>query len=234
MHGEVAVADKAGERLARRRVPGELALAFAVFINTFAVVLMLHSGSGISAVSSVPYAFSEVAPWLTLGTWTYLFQGTLILSLMVMRRRFVGSYLFSFVVGFAFGVLIDVHKAWVFALPQTLPLQVLYFVASYLIISLGIAISNRCGLPITPTDLFPRELVQIVRGEYGRIKIIFDVTCLAVTAGLTLLFLGRVEGLGVGTVLAAFTMGKAVAAMGRWLDENFDLSPAWIGIRRDR
>ena len=38
---------------------GELALALAVIINSFGVVLMLHSGAGISAISSVPYAFSE-------------------------------------------------------------------------------------------------------------------------------------------------------------------------------
>ena len=54
---------------------GELALAIAVALNSFGVVLMLYSGSGISAISSVPYAFSEVFPFLSLGTWTYLFQG---------------------------------------------------------------------------------------------------------------------------------------------------------------
>ena len=58
-------------------------------MNSFGVVLMLHSGSGISAISSVPYGFSEVFPVLSLGTWTYLFQGLLVLSLFVMRRRFV-------------------------------------------------------------------------------------------------------------------------------------------------
>ena len=39
---------------------GELALMAAIVINSFSVVLMLYSGSGISAISSVPYAFSEV------------------------------------------------------------------------------------------------------------------------------------------------------------------------------
>ena len=39
---------------------GELALMVVVLINSLGVVLMLYSGSGISAISSVPYAFSEV------------------------------------------------------------------------------------------------------------------------------------------------------------------------------
>ena len=85
-------------------VRGELALLIVVIINSLGVVLMLHSGSGISAISSVPYAFAKVLPFLTLGTWTYLFQGALILSLMILRKKFVPYYLLSFVVGFAFGL----------------------------------------------------------------------------------------------------------------------------------
>ena len=37
---------------------GELALLLVIIMNSFGVVLMLYSGSGISAISSVPYAFS--------------------------------------------------------------------------------------------------------------------------------------------------------------------------------
>ena len=55
---------------------------------------------------------------------------------------------------------------------------------------------------------------------YPKVKITFDVTCLAVTAGLTFFGLGRVAGLGVGTVVAAFTMGKAVGLMGDWMDKH--------------
>ena len=75
---------------------GELALLVAVLINSFGVVLMLHSGAGISAISSVPFAFSEVFTRISLGTWTYLFQGVLVLSLMILRKRFVPQYRFSF------------------------------------------------------------------------------------------------------------------------------------------
>lgn len=91
---------------AKKTFRGELALVVAVLVNSFGVVLMLYSGAGISAISSVPYAFSEVFPVLTLGTWTYLFQGVLVLSLMVLRRQFVPSYLCSFVVA-VFGNLLD-------------------------------------------------------------------------------------------------------------------------------
>ena len=182
---------------------------------------MLYSGSGISAISSVPYAFSEVFPFLTLGTWTYLFQAVLILTLMVLRRRFVVSYLFSFVVGFVFSELLDLHELWINVLPVNPGWRVLYFVVSYLILCFGIALSNRCKLPIVPTDLFPRELAQITKITYPKVKISFDAICLLVTAGMTLLFLGHLQGIGIGTVLAALTMGKVIGIMGNWLDRHF-------------
>ena len=204
----------------RKVLRGEVALVIAVIINSLGVLLMLQSGSGISAISSVPYAFQQVFPHLTLGTWTYIFQGLLVLSLMIMRKKFVPSYLFSFVVGFAFGEMMDVHELWITRLPLNISLRILYFVLSYLIICIGIALSNRCKLPIIPTDLFPREVADITKVPYARIKIGFDVICLLVTAGMTYFCLGRIMGLGIGTIVAAFTMGKGIAIVGKWMDRK--------------
>ena len=199
---------------------GEAALILAIIVNSMGVLLMLQSGSGISAISSVPYAFSEVFPKLSLGTWTYIFQGLLVITLMVMRKRFVPSYLFSFVAGFLFGELMDVHELWITKLPLSIPLRISYFVISYIILCFGIALSNRCKLPIIPTDLFPRDLSEIINKPYSRVKITFDVTCLVVTACLTYFALGKILGLGIGTVVAAFTMGKGVAIAGKLIDKK--------------
>lgn len=167
-----------------------------------------------------PYAFSEVLPQLSLGTWTYIFQGLLIASLFILRRKIVPEYLLSFAVGFCFGIFVDLHESWVQLLPQSLPLDVLYFIVSYLLIAFGIALSNRCRMPITPTDLFPRELAAIAKVRYSRIKIAFDVICLLVTVCLTFICLGRIMGLGAGTVIAALTMGKAIGIIGEALDRH--------------
>lgn len=194
---------------------------------------MLYSGAGISAISSVPYAFSEVLPKLSLGTWTYIFQGILVLTLMIMRKRFVPEYLFSFVVGFVFSELLDFYEMWIKILPYTLVMRVIYFIISYIVICIGIALSNRCGLPIIPTDLFPRELSDITNVKYSRIKIGFDLACLAVTGGLTFLCLGHIKGLGIGTILAAFTMGKGIALVGELIDRKF-VFENFISLRKKK
>ncbi len=199
---------------------GEAALIVAVIINSFGVVLMLYSGSGISAISSVPFAFFRGASPVITGYLDLYFSRIVGLKSDDPAKRFVPQYLFSFVVGFVFGKLLDANDFWIHILPNELWMRVIYFAISYLLISFGIALSNRCCLPVTPTDLFPRELSKIICVAYSRIKISFDVICLAVTAIMTGIFLGHLEGLGIGTVLAAFTMGKVVGMIGEHLDRH--------------
>ena len=162
---------------------------------------------------------------MSLGTWTYLFQGLLVLILMFLQKRFVPQYLFSFVVGFLFGQLVDVHELWIHILPQTLPCRILYFIISYLLLSVGIALSNRCGLPIVPTDLFPREVSQISGIHYPRIKISFDVLCLVATACMTKLFLGHFGRSRNRNCFSCTYHWKMVGIIGSWLDKHLVNAP---------
>ena len=49
--------------------------------------------------------------------------------------------------------------------------------------------------------------------------------CLATTAAMTGFILGHIYGLGIGTVLAAFTMGKGIAIVGNAMDKHFAIAP---------
>ena len=102
--------------------------------------------------SIVPLIFSTAFPIFSFGTWNYIFQTLLVITLMVLKRSFCPGYLFSFVVGIGFGKMIDVHNAWV------------------------------TMLPIVPTDIFPRDLSELLHKKYHRIKTTFDLTCLITTA----------------------------------------------------
>ena len=197
---------------------GELALLLAVAINSFGVVLMLYSGTGISAISSVPYAFSCVFPKISLGTWTYIFQGLLVLALMILRKKFVVQYLFSFVVGFVFGELLDVHELWINVLPTAIGWRIFYFIASYILICIGIAIPTaaKCLLSLLTFSQgsCPRSLLWHIQNQDQLRCNLPDVT-----AALTGFGLGHIKGLGIGTVVAAFTMGKASESQGTgWIN----------------
>lgn len=139
---------------------------------------------------------------------------------MLMRKRFVPSYLLSFVVGFAFGKMLDIHRIWVNTLPASIAFRIIYFVITYFLLCFGLALVNRCKLPIVPTDLFSREVSDIIYVPYPKVKITFDVVCLLTTACVTWFCLGHVYGLGIGTIASALTMGKTVGLIGNLIDKK--------------
>lgn len=201
---------------------GETALLLVLLINSLAVDLMSKSGFGISTISSVPLIFSTAFPFLTFGTWNYIFQTLLVITLMILKRSFCPGYLFSFVVGIGFGKMLDVHNAWLQALPDTLPLNAVYFAAGFVLMCFGICLANNCMLPIIPTDIFPRDLSEILKKKYKVVKTTFDLCCLTTTVVLSLTILHRFYGIGFGTVFCAFATGKGVSLTQKFFDRHVE------------
>lgn len=204
------------------KLPGELVLCFAVIFNSLGVALMAKSNFGISSISSVPYVFSKAFTFFTFGTWNYLFQTALIITLMILRKKINFSYLFSFVVGICFGKMLDVHELWINRLPDSILLHIVYFIISFIIIAVGICMSNNCLLPIIPTDVFPRDLSQIIRKPYKKVKTFYDLSCLTATLLISVIILHRISGIGLGTVLCAFTTGKAVSVVQNFINRHME------------
>ena len=204
----------------KKYLPGELALCIVLIINSLGVCLMAKSGFGISTISSVPFVFNKVFPALSFGTWNYIFQTMLVLTLMILKKAFCFEYIFSFVVGIGFGKMIDVHDAWLALLPNTMALNVLYFALGFLIIGFGIALANRCMLPIIPTDTFPRDMSEILNKPYKYVKTTFDLCCLSTKLVLCIGILHGLHGVGIGTVLCAFITGKTVSMFQKVLDDH--------------
>ncbi|AGX42849.1 DUF6198 family protein [Clostridium saccharobutylicum] len=202
------------------RISGELALFTAVIINSLGIALMTKSNFGISSISSVPYVFSQAFSILSFGTWNYTFQTILIIALMILSKKVNLSYGFSFLMGLAFGKMIDVHELWICFLPDSLVWHIIYFIMSFFILAIGICLSNNSMLPIIPTDTFPRDLSVILDKPYKYIKTTFDVCCLTTTLIISIFILHKAVGVGVGTVICALTTGKSVSLIQSFLDKH--------------
>ena len=70
--------------------------------------------------------------------------------------------------------------------------------------------------------VFKELEIQGFKSFPDKVKITFDVTCLFLTACMTFLCLGHISGLGIGTVAAAFTMGKTIGLIGEAIDKKVE------------
>lgn len=195
-------------------------MCIVLIINSLSVCLMTKSGFGISTISSVPYVLNKVFSQFSFGTWNYIFQTLLIVSLMILKRTFCLEYMISFGVGLGFGKMIDVHGAWLRMLPDTAALHVVYFIVGFLIMCFGICLANNCLMPITPTDVFPRDLSEILGAQYKQVKTVFDLSCLSLTLILSIFVLHGIYGIGAGTIFCAFATGKTISIFQQHIFKN--------------
>lgn len=211
---------------------GELALVLGLIFNSFSNTLMVKSGMGISAISSVPYSLSLIFDNITLGTWNYIFQGTLIIILVLITKKFKIEYIICFLLAVIFGNMMDFFDfAIIKNLPVNLFLSIIYFLISFILVSVGISLLLKCTMPVLPIDTFTRDLTEYLNKPYQKIKTIFDLSCLTTTIVLTLLFLEGFSGIGVGTVICAIITGKVVAYINCKIDNLFYFKPTVIKFK---
>ena len=205
---------------------GELALLMGLIINSFANTLMVKSGFGISSISSVPYTLSLVFDKITYGSWNYIFQCALIFILVLITKKFKVGYIVSFFLAIVFGNMIDFCNIFIMQkLPNNIIYNIIYFLISFSMLSVGMSLLLKCKTPVLPIDTFTRDLTEEFNINYKKVKTVFDLSCLATTIVLSVVFLKGFEGIGIGTVICALITGKVVSFVNSFVDEHFYFKP---------
>lgn len=218
-----------------------LLLFVSLWIMTVGVAVCVRSMLGSSVISILPYVFesageSAMAPRWTIGQYTYVMNVLLVAAQVgVLRRKFEPVQLFQLLIGFVFGMLIDVNMAlteWL--LPAAWWQQALAQVIGCTVLGLGIALEVRCGSVTMPGEGFPVAVSRVTGIEFPKVKIGVDV--LLVVSGIVAcyVFFGAWQWhiIGIGTLFAMFYVGMVVRFAGRhmgWFERLLAYRP---GFRR--
>lgn len=213
-----------GMKTKRSIIYGEWALAAGILLNSLSVELIVKSGLGMSSISSVPYILSLIMPQLTFGTWNYLIQCSTILLLIGATRTFKIGYLLSFVLAVFFGRFLDLFAACLHLVPDTPIIMTGCYLAGMGIMSFGIYLLQRCLLPILPFDVFVRDMSGHFHISFRTFKTGFDISCLLITVLLSVLLLGHIAGVGVGTVIGALFTGTIVSRIAAYMDIRYEFA----------
>lgn len=217
-------------------------LLVSLFIMTIGVAVCVRSMLGSSVISTLPYVF-EIAgkqqpsiPALTIGQYTYIMNGILVLGqLAVLRRKFEAVQLFQLLVGFIFGSLIDLNMwltSWL--APTTLTAQIASQVIGCTILGIGIALEVRCGSVTMPGEGFPVAISSVTGIPFHKIKIGVDISLVTLAVLSCYLFFGKWLWyiVGTGTLFAMVYVGIVVRIVSKhlnWFDRLLAYRP---GFRR--
>lgn len=209
----------------KKSISSEILFVLAMIINSFMLVLMVKSNLGISTLSSVPLVLYKILPNFTLGTWTIIMQVSYIIVLILFTRKFKYGYLISFIVSVPFGLLVDLFTKMTLNWPLNFFFQLMYFGMGLIGMAFGAALFVLCKLPILPFDLVVREVAEFQNISVKKAKMFIDIISVFMSVSLSLLYLKRIEGVGLGTILSVFLMGRIMQIYINYINKNYILNP---------
>ena len=212
-------------------LPGEFLTIAAMVFNSFAVTLLIKADFGISAISSVPYVFSVAFPVLTNGIWNALIQCLWLILTMIAIKKIKPGYIFSFVLAFLFGFLLDFWAGQMAPWSMALSMRLVYFLIGFCVLSVGISCFILCGTPILPFDTVVRAFTMEKGLSVRKARTGFDLINLTLSLLVSLLFIGRPVGVGIGTLVSALLMGTVASRVTQWMREHISvqLKIKWLG-----
>lgn len=187
----------------------------SLFINAFGIAFITKALLGTSPITSVTYVLSLFTPF-TMGIWTILLNLLfVVLEPFLMTRRELREdlrmYLLQIPIAFCFGLFIDFSMFMLFWLePSAYVMKVTVLLVGCVILALGIALEVKANAAMMAGEYFVKAITRRFHGEFGYVKLGFDITLLTIACILSLVFLSDIQGVREGTVVSALLVGPIV------------------------
>lgn len=188
-----------------------------LFVASLGVAFSTKAGLGTSPVASLPYSVSLVNHWLTFGGWLNLLSVIQIsIQIILLGRKCKPlEILIQTILAFVYGYLTNFSCTLISGLKaETYPIQFAYMIVGCVVLAVGIWIQLKGGVAMLPGEAMNRAIGQVSGWKYENIKIFFDVTYILVSAVICYVFLGRLEGVREGSIIAAVLIGNIIKAIG--------------------
>ncbi|MBQ9411800.1 MAG: cytidylate kinase family protein [Oscillospiraceae bacterium] len=188
-----------------KRVP---LLVLGLFILALGVGLSTKSGLGVSPTASLAYVLSQIFP-LSMGTFTTLINVVYaLIQVLILRRNYHPSRLLQLAVVFLFGYFTDFALKLVSPIEVTgYPLRLALCVVACAVMGFGIFLEVKANVIVMASEGAISAVAAATGKEFGQIKIINDLTCVALSLIISLIALRAVVGIREGTVIAALLVG---------------------------
>ncbi len=185
----------------------------SLFFSALGVAFTKQGELGVSPISSVANVLSYKFTAVSMGTWLIIWNCVLILGqILILRRKFRPIQLLQVPLSFLFGWFTDFGMWCTEIIPvNSYPMRLFMVIAGVIILGFGISLSVIADVIMNAGEAFVKALSDTVRKPFGNVKIAFDISCVAFSIVLSLIFFSfTVVGTREGTLIAAVCTGLSV------------------------
>jgi uncharacterized membrane protein YczE len=200
-----------------------LIFVLGLLLTGIGIAMTIKSDIGSTPMSIVPLVLSSVIP-VSFGTMNFIWSLSFVFGQMILLGKdFTKDQYFQFLVCALFGFFIDlglfIFKDFV---PNFYMEKLLLLLIGCVLLALGIYMQVMAKVIINPGEGIVRAIAYRARIKFGNAKIYFDIGVLTLGIILSLILLGRIVGVGEGTLIIALGTGSIVKVF-KWLFEHLDL-----------
>lgn len=193
-----------------------------LFIAAMGVALSTKAGLGTSPVASVPYSISLLNHTLTFGWWLNIWSVLqIIVQIALLRKKCKPmEIIIQTILAFVYGYLTDFSCILIRGLQaDSYAIKFGLMILSCFVLGLGIWIQFKGNVAMLPGEAMNRAISEVTGKRYENIKILFDVLYIAASAVIGLLFIGNLEGVREGSIIAALLIGNIIKIYNRLFEK---------------
>ena len=190
-----------------------LIYALGMAVLALGITLNTKTGLGVSPIISVAYSVSQIFS-LNFGDMTFLLYVLFVVVQLFLRSKMERlATLLQIVVSLIFSRLLNLFDALIpySDAEHSLAANMVLLAAAIVLTGLGIAMTVNMRLVPNPGDGIVQAIAEKIGRDQGFTKNVFDGGCVCATVVVGLICVGKVVGIGIGTVAAMIGVGRAVA-----------------------
>ena len=209
--------------------------AVSLFVNAMGIAFITKALLGTSPITSVTYVLSMFTP-LTIGQWTIVLNLLFVLfELPFMTRKELKDdlrmFLLQIPISLCFGTFIDLSMNMLYWLePVKYIDQIIYLLVGCVILAAGITLEVKANVAMMAGEYFVRVISQRFHGEFGYVKLCFDITLVCIACLFSMCFMSGIYGVREGTVAAALLVGPIV----HFISPYYRCFDKWINDVKDK
>jgi len=180
-----------------------------LFLLALGVAFSIKSNLGVSPINTVPYVLSHVAA-LDVGLMTAMVNTFYVLvQFMLLGRDMPPINILQVVCGATFGLFVTLANSLLaFATPASYMLRLGLLGISILCLGIGTLLYLTADLIPKPSEGLMLAAEKRTGWKLSSIKTGFDCGMVAISFLISILFLGNVVGIGIGTLITALSVGS--------------------------
>lgn len=177
-----------------------------LFIMGLGIVLIKKANLGLSPISAIPAAVSNIAP-LTFGNVTIIFQCCCFAAIMLATKKLTWKRAIILPVGFGIGYILDLYNFLLHFDNAPIWGKLIICMLGIMCTALGIVIIKRAEFVLPAADELWFVLSQKYNRKVSQLKTAGDIAWVVITVIIEVIAIHKVVSVGIGTVLSMLLTG---------------------------